>query len=563
MKRHIYCFGCILALIVSAGSLYAQPKTLLEPPLRVDRDDKDIPEPEFREISELYDRLRNMWLRHIDLGYTARRMAHRPALNVNAWDEVPDSSWFTNRIGKRPLTREELLRGSPGNPPRDGTLWILRLKTEGYTPGIRIKDEAGERYVLKFDLPNGPERNSAADRIGSLIAHAAGYNAPFNSIVRFRESDLLLDTEAYFEDPMGRRRPLTQTDVEDALSRIARRKDGSYRGMASHFIPGIPKGWFPYWGTRKDDPNDLVPHELRRELRGLRVIASWFNHVDVKEINTHETFVAENDRGYLKHYLIDFGSTMGSGDFINGPCRVGFEHIFDGGAIGHSLITLGAWARPWEELCHIEHPEVGWFEAELFDASKWKANYPNLAFVEMDESDGYWGAKIVTAFTDELVWALAEAGEYSRSEVTRYVEETFLRRRDKIGLYWLDLVTPLEDFELETGGEKWILTFRDLGVERGYAEKEDRVYHYVVKDALEFSVISEGQSRDVGRIQIDPVADIQPAPTDRWGRVPLAVVEISSNRREKGLALPVRVVIGFDDESSATRVLGWKHAPKE
>ena len=34
------------------------------------------------------------------------------AKNVNTIDEVPDSSWFTNRIGVRPITNEELLRGA-------------------------------------------------------------------------------------------------------------------------------------------------------------------------------------------------------------------------------------------------------------------------------------------------------------------------------------------------------------------------------------------------------------------------------------------------------------------
>jgi hypothetical protein len=34
-------------------------------------------------------------------------------------------------------------------------------------------------------------------------------------------------------------------------------------------------------------------------------------------------------------------------------------------------------------------PEVGHFEAELFDPKRWKPNYPNLTFEEMDESDAY------------------------------------------------------------------------------------------------------------------------------------------------------------------------------
>src|SRR5688572_28858272 len=33
------------------------------------------------------------------------------AANVNTIDEVPDSSWFTNRIGRRAMTIEEIVKG--------------------------------------------------------------------------------------------------------------------------------------------------------------------------------------------------------------------------------------------------------------------------------------------------------------------------------------------------------------------------------------------------------------------------------------------------------------------
>ena len=39
-----------------------------------------------------------------------------PARNVNALDEVPDSSWFTNRLGRRPMTAEEIARGACTGP---------------------------------------------------------------------------------------------------------------------------------------------------------------------------------------------------------------------------------------------------------------------------------------------------------------------------------------------------------------------------------------------------------------------------------------------------------------
>jgi hypothetical protein len=483
-------------------------------------------------------------------------------MNVNAWDEVPDSSWFVNRIGRRPVSIEELLEGAPGLAPRPGKWEVFRLKTQGYTPGVRNRDSAGEAFVLKLDIPQAPERNSAADRVGSLLVHAAGYHAPQNTIVVFRPEDLVLAEDARFEDVLGRRRPMTQNDLDAVIANLPRRADGTVRALASHYLPGIPKGPFPYWGTRKDDPNDLLPHELRRELRGLRVIASWFNHVDVKEVNTMDVFVGKDGTGHLRHYLIDFGSTMGSGDFMDGPKRVGHEYLYDGSATLKSLATFGGWERPWSRQCGVLYPEVGHFEAELFDPARWKPNYPNLAFEEMDPSDAYWGAKIVTAFTDEHIRALASAGQYRREEVTRYVGETLRRRRDAIGKYWFSAVSPLEAFELDaSGNDRWTLRFRDIGVERGYASAGTRVYRFSVLEPSKLKPLDAGVSDSVDLLSLRPPAALPPVAPDRHGRVVLFVVDVSA-MTEGSPARPARVFIGRDSASEKIQVLGWRHAPR-
>jgi hypothetical protein len=293
------------------------------------------------------------------------------------------------------------------------------------------------------------------------------------------------------------------------------------------------------------------------------VIASWFNHVDVKEVNTLDVYVKDDGGGHLRHYLIDFGSTMGSGDFMNGPKRVGHEYIYDGSTSIKSLVTFGAWERPWERECQVHYPEVGHFEAELFDPERWKPNYPNLAFEEMDVTDAYWGAKIVAAFTDEMIRTLASAGRYRRPEVTEYVEKSFRERRDHIGRHWFSVVSPLESMELSLEGPSWKLRFRDLGVERGYVASGERSYRFEIREPSKLVRIGQGASQTVGEIRFEPKGSLAPMAVDRFGRSPLLVVDVFALAKTTvAEALPVRVFIGADSSSPRPKVLGFLHAPR-
>jgi hypothetical protein len=564
MRRKFFVLALTLAAL---PGLRAGSAIRLRPPLRADADNKPIPKPRERMYSELYAIVYNSWCRHLDPEYKAQCASDPGALNVNAWDEVPDSSWFKTRMGTRVLTFEEIVASLGGEPPRSGNWTIIRVNDEGYTPKLDIKDPAGRRYVLKFDLKSAPERNSGAERICTLIMHAAGYNVPCNTIVYFRREDLQLVPESYHRDAANRRRRLSSDDLDVMFSKLAPMSDGRYRGLASLYIsegPGV--GRFMYTGKRRDDPNDIIPHEMRRELRGMRVIASWINHVDVGDKNALDVWVPGSaDRGFVRHYLLDFGSAMGSGDFVNGPFRVGHEYIFDGPSMGKSLLSLGAWRRPWDARGRIDYTEVGYFPGELFEPAKWKPNYPNLSFERTDAGDAYWGAKVVTAYPDALIEKLAEAGEYSRAEVTRFVADTFKSRRDGIGRHWLNGITPLEEFRIEVQDRRTRLHMRDIGVERGYASRDSRIYRYSVRDTRNRKVVPEAVTApgvaelDLGLLAVD--APSWGAASDRWGRVPVARVVVEAGNGAGRWALPVEIVLGYRGRNPALEVLGWIHAP--
>src|SRR5258706_10293471 len=60
-------------------------------PLWRDDDMRNIPQPAGHDLSKSYEFMANTF------GQTARSFG--PALNVNTVGEVPDSSWFTKRLG--------------------------------------------------------------------------------------------------------------------------------------------------------------------------------------------------------------------------------------------------------------------------------------------------------------------------------------------------------------------------------------------------------------------------------------------------------------------------------
>jgi hypothetical protein len=387
-----------------------------------------------------------------------------PARGVNTLGEVPDNAWFTARHSRRRMTREELQRG-PGNqhtpqPP----FVIVGAKTEGITPGFRMKDAAGRLYFVKPDPASNPELSTAADVMGSKFFYAIGYNTPENYIVRIGKKDLSVDKNARL--CLGNRlsRRMTAGDLDEILATSARRPDGSIRVVASLAIPnGV--GPFRYEGTRSDDPNDLVPHQDRRDLRGLHVFCSWLNHTDAKADNSFNAIVKEDGVAFLRHYLMDFGSAFGSDGDRAKDARFGNEYqIPSAGQALRQLAGLSLYSPGWERARYAKLKSVGRIEAAVFDPEKWKPNYPNPAFLSRRPDDEYWAAKIVLSFTDEDIRALVESGQFSDPRAVEYLTQKLIERRDKIGSLYFSKVLPLDNFEVRNGE----LGFEDLAVRYGF-----------------------------------------------------------------------------------------------
>ena len=481
--------ACLLSLPI-AGS--AAPELTTEPVKWFDADNKPIPEPAEIEENQIWDIADHTFFHQVhkllDLGWTARRAGNllrlagpRQADNVNALDEVSNSSWFTNRHFLRPMTLAELAEGPGLAEPEDGGPWeIVAGKFEGGTAGFTIKDASKRYFLLKFDSEGNNEMGSAAEVIATKVLYAAGYNVPRNSVVYFDPGRLQIGPKAKVPTGDGGKRPMTQADLQGILDNIIPQPDGTLRCMASKFLEGKPVGVFNYDGRRSDDPNDRVDHEHRRELRGLRVIGSWLNDADRRAANTLDMYVTgEDGRRYVRHYLIDMGSALGSNNLMPHLPKYGNEYVWDPRTVFRSLVSLGFYRKKWEEPLPMNYPAIGYFENKTFSPGGWVPTYPNPAFERCTNRDGYWGAKIVMAFRDDDIRAMVERGRYSDPGATEELARLLAERRDLIGRYWFGRVNPLDRFEVE--GDQ--LRFVDLSVEGGLMPRETRQWRYAAVDA--------------------------------------------------------------------------------
>ena len=435
-------FHLIIVLQISAPA-FAQ-KFLPDDPIIMDRDSEiDAQEPRPVKLSDYYDFLENQfsppWERSL-----------KAAANANSLGDVPDSSWFQNRHGRLRMTKEELAQGpNSGKGPSGDEPWVvIQGKSEGITPGFRIRDSRGDSYVIKFDPLTNPEMATSAEIISTKFFHAIGYNVPENYLVIFRREQLRVDPAAEISVGLGPLRQMTEGDLDDLLERVSRTSDNRFRAVASKLVEGRPIGPFKYFGTRRDDPNDVIPHEDRRELRGLRVFSAWLNHDDSRAVNTLDAVITRDGRRFVRHYLIDFGSTLGSGSVQAQKPRAGWEYLWQPRSVIRRTVTLGLWDSHWIRVRYPDLPSIGRFESKAFTPEEWKPEYPNAAFENSLPDDDYWAARIVMAFTAEDIAAIVRTGELTDPQAEQYLVQTLIERRDKIGRYYFGRVLPIDNFTL-------------------------------------------------------------------------------------------------------------------
>ena len=477
---------------------------------------------------------------------TARIFAFDPggeAVNVNSMDEAPDSSWFTNRLSRQRLSPERIAQAGcdeefldPSEP------WtITSAKPDGANPGFIIEDQQGRLFLLKFDNEAQAERATSADVIGSILYWAAGYHTPCNQITFFRK-DFLQIGENATATTYGKKVPLTWERLDPIFDVLDPQPDGTYRAAASRFLAGKPLGPWRYELIRDDDPNDIVPHEDRRELRGAYVLASLVNHFDSREQNTLSMWITKDEygRGYVRHHIIDFGDSFGSMWALRGMSeRLGHTYYLDMPYVFEDLVTFGAIPRAWRDNELGPTGEtLGYYNVESFEPDKYRTGYQNPAFIRATERDKAWMARILANLTPEAIEAAIARARMSDPFVESDLTRIILARREKILRRWFRKLSPLTEpllRETESGTD---LCLRDLAVTAGIIDRDERLYwrrgwQYVRRHKLR-------------EVEVGPP---RPGPNDTIC-VGLPNIERASLDRPAYLIIDVNGLYGRDDDKS-------------
>jgi hypothetical protein len=432
---------------------------------RVD-DRRDVPiQPSVREFIHSYYHYNGVVQRRLTRAMELPRSER--ALGVNALDEVPDSTWFTNRIGVRDLTLEEVRTGpiKVGSPELHKPWTVHSTKTGGSEFGLMITDARGIKFMLKFDNPEYVEQATATHVIVGKLLWACGFNVTEDHVVLFRPEDLVLAPDAKDRDVFGNKRPLGRGELDAKLAQLGIAPDGRIRALASLWLAGKPLGGHPAEGVRADDPNDRIPHQLRRDLRGAYAMFAWLDHVDVQESNFLDMWVEDGGRHYVKHYLLDFGKGLGVMSTIGRNPRHGFEYVIDFAAMSRSLFAVGMVERPWEDRTSFPLRGVGMFRADDFDPGAWKPNSPAyVPFLTADRFDKFWGAKILIRLSREQIRTVIESARLSDPRAVDYLTDTLVARQRATARYWFDRVNPLDRFTAVSDGTGASLCFDDLAL---------------------------------------------------------------------------------------------------
>ena len=340
---------------------------------------------------------------------------------------------------------------------------------QGHRRPTRIPDDdpEGQTYQIEFDPPSNPEMATGAEIIGTVFYHAFGYHTVEVYLTELDPNRITIaEKAARLGSARRERRRLTRKDIDDVLRRGARQPNGKYRVLASRFADGKPLGNFRYYGTRPDDPNDIVRTSTAASCAA-RACSARGSITTIRAASTAWTCSGRTEPSLRQALHVRLRIHHGERHRLraapSGRQRIhpGVEAgLADPGHTGDLHAALDA------------HRVSGSASLDRSPRSRsvrtrvWKPENPNPAFANMRADDAFWAARIVSRFDDAAIRAMVEKARYSETLATEYLTANLIKRRDKVSPTGSPGTNPLVDFALSEAGE---LTFANAAERAGDA----------------------------------------------------------------------------------------------
>jgi hypothetical protein len=166
-RQGLIATGVALAAIVGTGA--NGQKFRPSDPLSTIIDAQDASGVLERQVDLINDMLEN------SLYWPGDRTPDVRAQNVNTIDEVPDSTWFTNRLGVHPTTIDDLLQGpDAGAGPAPGRWTVIGAMSRRAMPVFTVRDSAGQVWWVIFDRSGFPAVATGTQVVVTKLVWARG-----------------------------------------------------------------------------------------------------------------------------------------------------------------------------------------------------------------------------------------------------------------------------------------------------------------------------------------------------------------------------------------------------
>ncbi len=361
---------------------------------------------------------------------------HAEADDTNNFDEVADSTWFTNRIGRAGVRAEELeaqVTRCRSAFPSSATIIAAGVGRE--RPSLLIEDQHGIRFAIHPDPIKAPGSVSAPATAAALILWAAGYPVTDTCRISFDRSKATVDAKAVLVGEYGKKTPLTATE----LNLLFKEFPSTMSAVAMRIPDGLIFGPSSFTGERFGDRNERLRRQDRRELRGLRTFSAFIGWVTISERSWLDVFsTAQPEPGFFTHHLFN----------------------------------LTEIATPGEA-----------------SASGLGASQLNAAFSATTPLDAFWAANLISRFDDSLIHTIIEAAHFASPTDAATAEEGLKKRRDVIVKAWFSKISPLTDFALRSEGNAFSVSCTDRMVTTSTPATNDQQYRYQLTTAYDRKVL--------------------------------------------------------------------------